>query len=241
MSNGSMGELTGTPIAPAPNRNFRRVQEGLWAEALGLGTVVRSAFSMSVAVLRQHRTELIAEIKASEVEIDRREVEIERECLRILALYGPVASDFRRVLTVMQVNRALERIGDLAVRIARRATKLAAVPAPIAISGPLEALAEGALTAVCDAIEALEMSDAEALRALIAADHRLKDYRGDLQSRLKDLIRRDPDRIAVWLRLIDIARDLERAGDHANRIAQALVFLKEGQIIRHERLRSTAV
>ena len=241
MSNGYMGELTGTPIAPAPNRNFRKVQEGLWSEALGLGTIVQSAFSMSVAVLRQHRTELIAEIKASELEIDRREVEIERECLRILALYGPVASDFRRVLTVMQVNRALERIGDLALRIARRAPRLAAVPAPIGIFDPLEALAEGALTAVCDAIEALEMSNAEALQVLIAADHRLKDYRDELQARLKDLIRVEPDRIAVWLRLIDIARDLERAGDHADRIAEALVFLKEGQIIRHLRLRSTAV
>ena len=240
MSNGFMGELTGTPIAPRPNRHARKVQEDLWAEALGLGTIVQSAFSMSVAVLRQHRTELIAEIKAAEVEIDRREVEIERECIRILALYGPVASDFRRVLTVMQVNRALERIGDLALRIARRAAKLAAVPAPIGIADPLAALAEGALTAVCDAIEALEMSNAEALLDLIAADHRLKDYRDELQARLKDLIRVEPDRIAVWLRLIDIARDLERAGDHADRIAVALVFLKEGQIIRHER-RSAAV
>lgn len=241
MSNESMVELTGTPIAPMPNRHFRKVQEDLWAEAVGLGTVVQSAFTMSVAVLRHHRTELTAEIKASEVEIDRREMEIECECLRVLALYGPVASDFRRVLTVMQVNRALERIGDLAVRIARRATKLEAVPAPSAISDPLEALAEGALTAVCDAIEALETSNAEAVRALFAADHRLNDYRDELQARLKDLVRQEPDRIAVWLRLIDIARDLERAGDRADRIAEALVFLKEGQIIRHNRYRSTAV
>ena len=138
---------------------------------------------------------------------------------------------------------ALERIGDLAVRIARRATKLAAgrrhhcdfdhFPGG-SLKAPLKPL-------ICDAIEALEMSNAEALQVLIAADHRLKDYRDELQALLKDLIRREPHRIAVWLRLIDIARHLERAGDHADRIAEALVFLKEGQIIRHARLRSTAV
>ena len=107
MSNESIGELTLTRIDSTPDRQFWKVEERLWVDALRLGTVVQSAFSMSVSVLRHRRTEFTGEIKAAEVEIDRSEVQIELECLRILALYGPVASDLRRVLTVLQVNRAL--------------------------------------------------------------------------------------------------------------------------------------
>ena len=212
---------------------------------LGDGCAV-GKFSMSVSVLRHHRrTEFTGEIKAAEVEIDRSEVQIELECLRILALYGPVASDLRRVLTVLQVNRARRadrRPGSSDCE--RRPPSWPLYRLPVAIPNPLEAArrAEDALSAVRVAVNALyAMSDARSSRVLIAAGHRLDDYQHQLQGCLKESIRREPDRIAEWLRLIDIARHLERAGDHAARIAEAVIFLKEGRIIRHKRLRSTAV
>ncbi len=241
MFNQSMGEVTGTRIASTQSRQVAEVHEELWAEALGLGTVVESALSLSVTILCHRQTELAGEVKASEREIDRREVVIEHKCLRVLALYAPVASDFRRVLTVMQVNRTFERIGDLAVRIAKRATKLAAMPAPLTLPDPLVALSEGALAAVHDAIDALARSDTQKSRALIAADHRLDDYQREAKKYVGASIQREPNRVSEWLRLFDIAHDLERAGDHAVRIAEAVVYLTEGEIIRHERSRHTAV
>jgi phosphate transport system protein len=233
-------EVSRGPIGPTPDRYVLRVYEELWAKALGLAAVVESALALSVTALCSHRPELAAEVKASERQIDRREVRIEAECMRVLALYEPAASDFRRVLTVLRVNRNLERIGDLAVRIAKRARKLAGGPAPLAIPEPLEALAEGALDAVRDALDALARSDAEAGRAMIAGDRRLDEYQRTVRAGLKESIRREPDRVDDWLRLIDIARHLERVGDHAAGIAEAVVYLKEGQIIRHQRSRPDA-
>jgi len=127
------GEASRGAIGLTPDRHILRVQEELWTEALGLAAVVESALALSVTALFSLRPELAAEVKGIEREIDRLEVRIEGECFRVLALYEPAASDFRRVLTVLRVNRDLERIGDLAVRIAKRARKLAAVPVPLLI------------------------------------------------------------------------------------------------------------
>jgi phosphate transport system protein len=215
------------------DRHILRVQEDLWADALGLAAVVESTLAQAVTALCHHRPELLAEVKAGEREVDRREVAIERECLRVLALYEPVASDFRRVLTVMRVNRDLERIGDMAVRIAKRARKLAAGPTPPAIPEPLEDMAGAALDSVRAALDALSHSDAEASRSVIVGDRRLDRYRQTVRAGLKESIRRDPGRVEDWLRLIDVARHLERVGDHAARIAEAVIYLKEGEIIRH--------
>src|SRR3954447_21558480 len=142
MSSKMNEEPSRNPGPSTTERHVLKVQDNLWADALGLAAVVESALSLSVTALCHHRPELAADVKAIEREIDSREVAIERECLRVLALYEPVATDFRRVLTVLRVNRELERIGDLAVRIAKRAKKLARRPTPVTIPELLESLAE---------------------------------------------------------------------------------------------------
>jgi phosphate transport system protein len=240
MATETTGKTSEGAIDLTSDRHPLRVQEDLWAEALGLAAVVESALALSVMALCSHRAEPTAEVKAREREIDRREVRIESECLRVLVLYEPVASDFRRVLTVLRVNRDLERIGDLAVRIAKRTKKLTRGPVPTPIPEPLEALAEGALCAVRGALDALAQSDARSGRTVIAGDRRLDEYQRTVRAGLKESLRREPGRVDDWLRLIEIARHLERVGDHAVGIAEAVVFLKEGQIIRHERLQPEA-
>src|SRR5579863_8309091 len=107
------GERNCDPNFANMERQVFKAQDNLWADALRLAAIVESTLSLSVTALCHHRPELVTEVKANEREIDRREVTIESECLRVLALYEPVASDFRRVLTILRVNRDLERIGDL--------------------------------------------------------------------------------------------------------------------------------
>jgi phosphate transport system protein len=221
------------PNSANMDRQVFKAQENLWADALGLAAVVESALSLSVTALCHHQPELAAEVKASEREIDRREVAIESECLRVLALYEPVASDFRRVLTILRVNRDLERIGDLAARIAKRAKKLARGPSPVPIPETLEALAEASMLSVRGALDSLVNCDAESGRSVIAGDHRLDQYRRTVRAEIKEAIRQDVDRMEEWLHLLDVARHLERVGDHAASIAEAVVYMKEGQIIRH--------
>jgi len=221
------------PRQSAADRRVLKAQDDLWADALSLAAVVESAFVASVTALSHHRPELAAGVKASEREIDRREIAIEGECMRVLALYEPVASDFRRVLTVLRVNRDLERIGDLSARIAKRAKKLARGPSPVALPEALAALAEGAMLSVQAALDSLARSDAQSGRRVITEDRRLDEYRRKVRAELKEAIRRDVDRVEDWLHLMDVARHLERAGDHAASIAEAVVYMKEGQIIRH--------
>src|SRR4051812_27264134 len=222
------------PVASAGSeRHILQVQEDLWIEALRMAGVVEAALTLRVRAWGTGGPELAAEVRVRGRGIDRREVAIERECMRVLALYEPVASDFRRVLTVLRVNRDLERIGDLAARIAKRAKKLAAGPGPLPIPKALEGLAEAALVAVRDALDALARSDAGTGRTVIAGDRRLDQSRRTVRAGLIESIRRDPGRVEDWLRLIDIARHLERVGDHAASIAEAVIYLKEGEIIRH--------
>ncbi|MCA1686032.1 MAG: phosphate transport system regulatory protein PhoU, partial [Planctomycetia bacterium] len=191
------------PAAAGPERHILRAQEDLWVEALRMAGVVEATLTLSVTALCHGRPDLAAEVKIREREVDRREVVIERECLRVLALYEPVASDFRRVLTVLRVNRDLERISDLAARIAKRSRKLSADPTPLPIPEPLESLAAEALEAVRHALDALAKSDAVAARSVVAGDRNIDRARRIVRDGLTESIRLEPGRLDDWLRLLD--------------------------------------
>ncbi|MBX6314035.1 MAG: phosphate signaling complex protein PhoU [Isosphaeraceae bacterium] len=214
-------------------RHFLRDMESLWEEILKLAAVVENALSTSVRALCEGRPELAAEVDQGEQAIDDWEVKIERECLRILALHQPVASDLRRVAAVLKINSDLERMADLAAHIAKRARKLATEPNPVPIPARMETLGQEVLAEVHDALDALAKGDAALARAVIASDRRIDLHRQAVVKELKQAIRREPQRVNTWLRLINTARNLERVADHATNIAEDVVYLKEGDIIRH--------
>jgi phosphate transport system protein len=165
--------------------------------------------------------------------VDRWEVRIERECVRVLALHQPVASDLRRVAAVLKINGDLERLCDLARHIAKRVKKLAADPHAFPIPQTLENLALEALSQIHASLDALTQSNVSRAQAVIAADQAVdRNYRA-VQKQLKAEIIRDPDRIDTWLRLVNTARNLERIADHAAKIAESVIYLKEGEIFRH--------
>jgi phosphate transport system protein len=216
-------------------RHFLRDLEGLWSGVLTLAAVVEDALNRSVRALCDGRADLAAEVKEERPAVDRWEVRIERECLKILALHQPVACDLRRVAAVLKINGNLERMSDLARNIAKRVKKEAQSGAMGACPVPrqLESMALETLEQVRDSLDALAKSDAILARAVIAGDRRVdRRYRAVL-AELKEQIRRDPDRLNTWLRLINTARNLERIADHATMIAEAVVYLKEGDIVRH--------
>src|SRR5262245_9339997 len=121
---GDAARLHGTSSAVASGHALRD-QELLWTDFLAMARTVVDSLAKSIAVLCEGRLEVVSDVKSVEQESDREEVRIEQECMRILALYEPVASDLRRLATILKVNRDWERIADLAARIARRARKLA--------------------------------------------------------------------------------------------------------------------
>jgi phosphate transport system protein len=228
MAQGGEGDTeTGKPMP-----GHRRDQEGLWREILSLADYVEKSLVTAVDALCDARPDLIAAVRAEEREIDRWEVRIEQECLRVLALYGLVASDLRRVVSALRVNRDLEGLADLAENIAKRAKKLSKDPIALPFLKGLRTLADLALPLVHDSLSALRTLDPVLARRVIEADRAVDRHRLALVSELKHALIERPDRVNTFLRLINSARNLERAADHATNIAEAVVSMKEGAIIR---------
>jgi phosphate transport system protein len=207
--------------------------EGLWSEVLKLAAVVEDALNQSIHALCDGRVEPADELKRRKRAVDRWEVEIERECVRVLALHQPVASDLRRVAAVLKINGDLERLCELGRHIAKRVKKLTGDPQAFPIPQPLENLALEALAQIRDSLDALTQSNVSRAEAVIAADRQVDiDYRA-VQKQLKVEIVRNPERISTWLRLVNTARNLERIADHAAKIAESVIYLKQGEILRH--------
>ena len=223
------------PVSSFQGRHALRDQDILWAEFLAMARTVVDSLAKSIDALCEGRLELIPEVKSVEEESDREEVRIEQECLRILALYEPVASDLRRLATILKVNRDWERIADLAARIARRARKLAKKSEGVPIPEPLKTIARDVLAQVRASYDALAGRDADQARAVIAEDRSINRQYRRFRKGLKEDLRLHAGQLNAWLQLMSTARNLERIADHATDIAQTIVYLQEGIIIRHKK------
>jgi phosphate transport system protein len=220
------------------SRSFLRDLEGLWAEVLKLAAVTEDALNQSIHALCNGQGELAEEFQHHKRVMDGWEVQIEHECVRVLALHQPVASDLRRVATVLKINGDLERLCDLAQHIAKRVKKLTRDPKAFPIPQALENLALVALSQIRESLDALTQSNISRAQVVITADHQVDiDYRA-VQKQLKLEIIRNPERINTWLRLVNTARNLERIADHAVKIAESVIYLKEGEILRHYRIQA---
>jgi phosphate transport system protein len=214
-----------------------RAQVALWSHVQGMAAAAIDAFSSSVRALRDGDEELARTIRRADESIDRGETNLERECLRILALYDPVATDLRRVVAALRIARELERLGDLAVHIAARASKLARRTPLQPIPPALDLLATTSLAILEEVRVLIEHADTGRAHALLAEDRRIDAMRDAAQKGLKTMIRAEPERIDTWLRLMNTVRNLERAADHATNIAESLIYLAEGAIARRAQAR----
>lgn len=214
-------------------RHFLRDMERLWDEVLKMAAVVEVALNTSVRALIDGRADLAAEVRGDEKTVNTWEVRIERECLKVLALHQPVASDLRRVAVVMKINGDLERMADLAEHIAKRARKISREVDPVPIPPEMEQMALEALAQVRDGLDALAKGDSTLAREVISSDRRIDRRHRAVVKQIKQSIRHDPERVDDWFRLYNTARNLERIADHVTNIAEAVVYLREGDIIRH--------
>ncbi len=165
-------------------------------------------------------------------EIDDMEVEIEEDCLRILALYQPVAVDLRFIITVMKINNELERVGDLAVNIAERSLFLASqsdMEIPFDVSG-MALMAESMLTRSIDALVNMDVRLAYRVRS---EDDDVDAKNQEMYLRLKEAIPQNPEQINYYLHALSVGRQLERIADHATNIAEEVIYLIDAKIVRH--------
>jgi phosphate transport system protein len=234
MESSHRDEERGDSSVVQPGRHFLRELDLLWSEFLSLSKDVVDTLEKSVRAVCEGQFDLIPEVENEEADSDRREVLIEQECLRILARYEPVASDLRRLATILKVNRDLERIADLALRIARRARKLSRDPSGLAMPETLKNLALLVVEDVRTCHDALVRGDAVLARKVIDDDNPIDASYRALRKDFKSNLVSHADQIDAWLILLNTARNLERIADHATGIAQTIVYLLDGVIIRHE-------
>jgi phosphate transport system protein len=179
----------------------------------------------------------VAEAKAlieEDNKIDRWDVRIEDSCLKLLALHQPVAIDLRRITTVLKISGELERVADLAVNIAERALGLADA-AEVVVPDQLKDMAHEAVYMLHRSIDAYVDLDSQKARAVIVDDDQIDASNQQIIEQLIELMHRHPDRLDALLHLFSAVRQVERVADHASNIAEDVVYLVEGRIIRHAR------
>lgn len=215
--------------------HLHREVEQLKTRVLELGGMVEESLQKAILAVNRHDSILAEQIVQGDQDIDRMEVDIEEDCLQILALYQPVASDLRFIVAVLKLNNDLERIGDLAVNIAQRVKNLGPFPA-MEMPFDFRRMADKVQQMVKGALDALVNLDAQLAREICAADHEIDAIHRSVYQGVYDGIRRNPDLMQPLIATLTIARHLERIADHATNISEDVIYTVEGQIARHQAL-----
>jgi phosphate transport system protein len=214
------------------SKHLERDLENLQRDILTMGTAVEEAIDKAIRALREHDAALAREVIDGDNQIDEHENHVDEECLKIFALHQPVATDLRRVAAVLLINVDLERMADLAVDIAERAVVLAGPPF-IPVPRDLQRMSDQTTTMVRDCLNAFVHLDAHLARRVVRLDDEVDRLNAAIIQELIETMRQDPEFIEPGLSLFSATRHLERIADHATNIAEDVVYLVEGEIIRH--------
>jgi phosphate transport system protein len=216
-------------------RHLQRELDRLKKRILSLGAMVEERVRMAVKAIEARDGELAQKIIDKDHEIDEVEMEIEEECLKILALHQPVAVDLRFLSAVIKINNDLERIGDEAVNIAQR-VGIIAKREKLDIPFDYSAMAEKTETMVRRSLDAVVNMDLDMAVKVCLSDDEVDDFQNEAYDVIKQAIHEHPDRVGYLINLLLISRHLERIADHATNIAEDVVYMIEGEIVRHGRL-----
>lgn len=214
-------------------RHFHKELEKVKKMILSLGAMVEERVRRITAAIDARDAAAADEIVRLDYEIDEMEVEIEEECLKIMALHQPVAIDLRFLVAVIKINNDLERIADLSVNIAERTVYLATQD-KIAIPFDFPGMADKVQSMLQRSLDALVNADSALARQVCADDDEVDRMNREVYGRVEAAIRERPEQINGLINLLSASRYLERAADHATNIAEDVIYLVEGVIIRHQ-------
>ena len=215
--------------------HFQREISKLKQQVLSLCTMVEGQVEKAVRAVQLRDDELAVEVERLDEEIDLREIEVEEECLKTLALYQPVAVDLRFVVSTLKINHDLERIGDLAVNIARKVRGLV-LDTPPELTCDLGLMCEKTQLLLRDSIDSLINMNAADAAAICTRDDEIDQMKATIRKEIETAIRKQPDKVGSLLKLLAVSRNLERIADLATSIAEDVVYLVEGRIMRHPSL-----
>jgi phosphate transport system protein len=209
-------------------REIERVKKSI----LALCAIVEDQVQMAVRALLDRDVELARNVEQRDKDIDQREVEVEEECLKILALHQPVAIDLRFIVAAMKINSDLERIGDLAVNIARKAVSFIE-ETQMEIRFDIAGMWEKTQAMLRDSIDALVNMNGVLAADVCRRDDEVDRIKHEIRMGVEEAIRREPQQVRPLMRLLAVSRNLERIADCATNIAEDVIYMSEGRIIRH--------
>lgn len=214
-------------------RHFQNELEKIKKKILALGTLVEERVRRAIQALEERDAAKAKAIIDADYEIDEREVEIEEECLKIMALHQPVAVDLRFLVAVVKINNDLERIADEAVNIAQAVEHLVQrEQQPFAFD--YSAMADQVEEMLKLSLDALVNMDTDLAFKVLMLDDEVDGRNRDAHERVKVAIRDDTARhVGYFISLMLVSRHLERIADHATNIAEEVIYLIDGEIVRH--------
>jgi phosphate transport system protein len=218
--------------APHILHEFEEALASLRADTLMMASLAERGLANAMACLLQTERDRCNFAIADDEEIDALEKKIARDGVDLLTRFQPVALDLRQVVASMRLSGNLERVGDQAVKIARRTRRLAASPPLIEIQ-LLQQPWSIARTLVADSIRAFAENDLELARSIRTRDRELDSANQKLAEELTRAMAADPDNIPDYVNLLFIGRHLERAGDHAKNISKEAIYVHEADDVRH--------
>jgi phosphate transport system protein len=212
--------------------DLRNEMVDLRRNLLAMGAMVEQRVTRVIEVMIDGDLQLAEVVRAGDAEVDQMELELEATCMRLLALAQPVAGDLRLILAVIRISNELERIADLARGIAKKLIKLGAADGP-ALPPAMIDLAFASRTMLSDVLAAMANEDASLCRQVRRADQRVDDLHKEVLLWARQEIPRDVASSGQTIEMLTIAQRFERIADMTTNIAEDVIFLVEGRIVRH--------
>ena len=214
--------------------HLQRDLENLKKEILLIGGLVEEAINNAIRALKNRDTALAQSVIDKEYIIDEMEVQIEEDCLKTLALHQPVAIDLRFIVVMLKVNNDLERMGDFATNIAQRALFLSEHDPLPDLLEIIDELPGRVQKMVRDTLDALVKMNIELAQKVILADDAVDDINRRMYKKVTETIIADSSTTDRAINLLSTSRYLERIGDLSTNIAEDVIFMVEGNVIRHD-------
>ena len=212
---------------------FHREVDNLKKRIVALGAMVEDQVRKACTLVESCDLSLAAEIINSDWQVDEMEIEIEEECLKILALHQPVARDLRLLIAIIKINNELERIADIAVNMAKRVQTICRDPAPV-LRLDYSKMANIVLSMLKMCLDSLVSENADLARQVFIDDDEVDELRNQVYTTVIQQMDATQGHAASLLNLYLLSRHLERIGDRATNIAEEVIYLVEGEIVRGE-------
>lgn len=213
-------------------KRLQKELEKIKKRVLSLCAIVEERVRTAKKSVETWDADLAEEIIMKDYEIDEIEVEIEEECLKILALHQPVAVDLRFLIAVIKINNDLERIGDEAANLAKRVENLSR-RRRLELTFDYSTMAEMVLSMLRMSIDSLVNLDQKLAFQVLSLDNEVDRMYREIYDKVKAAISERPEYVGYMINLNAISRHLERIGDHCTNIAEEVIYLIEGEIVRH--------